>query len=61
MSNTEKRLARIEEKLDEVSTRIANLEGQYSLSTTLIKWIIFPLIMILGGITGVKVILPNLG
>jgi len=61
LSNTEKRLARIEEKLDEVSTRIANLEGQYSLSATLIKWIIFPLIMILGGITGVKVILPNLG
>ena len=56
---TEDRLVRIEEKLDEVSTRLASLEGQYSLSATLIKWIIFPLIMIVGGIAGVKVLLPG--
>ena len=57
---TEDRLVRIEEKLDEVSTRLASLEGQYSLSATLIKWIIFPLIMIVGGIAGVKVLLPGM-
>jgi len=58
---SEERLVRIEEKLDEVSVRLASLEGQYGLSGTLIKWIIFPLIMIVGGIAGVKVMLPNLG
>ncbi len=57
---TEERLARIEEKLDDVATRIASLEGQYGLSGTLIKWIIFPLIMIVGGIAGVKVLLPGI-
>lgn len=57
---TEDRLVRIEDKLDEVSSRIANLEGQYSLSGTLIKWIIFPLIMIVGGIAGVKVLIPGM-
>ena len=57
---TEERLTRIEEKLDDVATRIASLEGKYSLSSTLIKWIIFPLIMIVGGIAGVKVLLPGI-
>ena len=60
MSDSEDRLVRIEKKLDEVSTRLASLEGQYSLSATLIKWIIFPLIMIVGGIAGVKVLLPGM-
>jgi len=57
---SEERLARIEEKLDDVAMRIASLEGQYGLSGTLIKWIIFPLIMIVGGIAGVKVLLPSI-
>ena len=57
---SEERLVRIEAKLDDVATRIASLEGQYSLSATLIKWIIFPLIVILGGIAGVKVLLPGM-
>lgn len=58
---SEERLVRIEAKLDDVASRLASLEGQYGLSGTLIKWIIFPLIMIVGGIAGVKVMLPNLG
>ena len=57
---SDERLARIEEKLDDVSTRLASLEGQYGLSGTLIKWIIFPLIMIVGGIAGVKVLIPGM-
>ncbi len=61
MSDNDNRLARIEEKLDGVTERLEKLEGQYGLSGTLVKWIIFPLIMILGGIAGVKVMLPNLG
>ena len=56
---SEDRLIRIEEKLDDVSTRLSSLEGQYGLSGTLIKWIIFPLIVIVGGIAGVKVLLPG--
>jgi len=57
---TEDRLSRIEEKLDGCLERLASLEGQYSLSGTLIKWIIFPLIMIVGGIAGVKVLIPGM-
>jgi len=60
MSDVDERLSRIEGKLDNVAERIASLEGQYGLTGQLVKWIIFPLIMILGGIAGVKVILPNL-
>ena len=53
-------MSRIEEKLDGCLERLASLEGQYSLSGTLIKWIIFPLIMIVGGIAGVKVLIPGM-
>ena len=57
---TEERLARIEVKLDEVAVRVASLEGQYSTTQTVIKWIVFPLIIILGAAFGVKMAFPNI-
>jgi len=60
MTNTDEWLIRIETKLDEVALRVANLEGQYSTTQTVIKWIVFPLIIILGAAFGVKMAFPNI-
>lgn len=47
------RLDRIEAKVDRNLERIAELRGA-SIATTLIKWVIFPLVSILAGAYGLS-------
>ena len=59
MSGVEEAIKRLDRKVDEVLSRVANLEGKADMGKLIIQWIVFPLIIILGGIIGVKVILPG--
>ena len=59
MSTIDDVINRLDKKVDEVLARVANLEGKADMGKLIIQWIVFPLIIILGGIIGVKVILPS--
>lgn len=53
----EKRLDRLEEKIDHNTEQIAELRGA-SIAHTLIKWVIFPLVSILAGAYGFNLTIP---
>jgi len=48
----------IKERLGDISQKVDILVGQSSTIQTLVKWIILPLIIILGALIGVKLSLP---
>jgi len=52
------RLERMEEKIDDLIERVAALEAKASIAKTLIKWVVFPLLCILGALIGLKLGLP---
>jgi len=60
MANVEERMEKLEDKIDQVLTRLGTLEGQYSTTQTVIKWVVFPLIVILGAAFGVKMAFPGI-
>ena len=59
MSGVEDAISRLDKKVDELLQRVSSLEGKADMGKLIIQWIVFPLIIILGGIIGVKVILPG--
>ena len=72
MSNLEERVSRLEvevenmkndiheikESLGDIKMKVDVLVGQNSSIHTLVKWVIVPLIIILGALVGVKISLP---
>ena len=59
------RLNKLSDQITELNSRVGNLEGKmetlirnYHLAKTIIKWVVLPLIVILGGLIGIKIILP---
>jgi len=72
MSNLEERVSRLEvevenmkndiheikESLGDIKMKVDVLVGQNSSIHTLVKWVIVPLIIILGALVGVKITLP---
>ncbi|MBN1370181.1 MAG: hypothetical protein JW954_08110 [Dehalococcoidaceae bacterium] len=52
----EKRLDRIEKAVYELTTQTGKLCGAARTTETLVKWIILPLITILGGLIGIDVV-----
>ncbi len=55
----EERVINLETKLNILETKLDNLTGKTELANQLIKFVILPLITILGGLIGIKLILPN--
>lgn len=49
----------MENKIDELIERVSALEAKAGTTKTLIKWVIFPLLIILGGLIGLKLGLPS--
>ena len=52
----EKRLDRIEKAVYELTTQTGKLCGAAKTTETMVRWIILPLITILGGLIGVDVV-----
>ena len=48
------RLDKIEERLDKINSELGQLIGSEKATLVLIKYIILPLIIILGGLVGIK-------
>ena len=58
MDDLEKRLEKIEAAIERINHELGELLGSQRSVETLVKYVILPLIVILGGLVGVKIILP---
>lgn len=58
MASVEERLDKMESKLTEMGNHLSHIQGAADTTNLLIKWVILPLIVILGGLVGVKIMLP---
>ena len=59
------RLNALNDEITKINRRIGNLEGKVEmilksnqLTVTIVKYVVLPLIVILGGLVGVKILLP---
>ncbi len=55
----ESRVDKFIERFDVVESKLDALIGKTDLVTTVIKFIVLPLIMILGGLVGIKFVFPT--
>lgn len=55
----EERLDRLEEHYAELSAAVNKLLGQTSTVEMILKWVVLPLLIILGGLVGIKIALPS--
>ena len=55
MDNIEQRLEAIEASLKIINFEMGKLLGAQKTTTTLIKYVILPLIIIMGGLVGIKI------
>ena len=58
MDNIEERLERMEAAMERINHELGELLGSQRSVETLVKYVILPLIIILGGLVGIKIILP---
>jgi len=52
------RLERIEKTLDRILEEIGYIKGRMQSESTIIKWVVFPLLVILAALIGLKLALP---
>ena len=50
---------RIRDKVDALALEVAKLQGSEGIAIVLVKWVVVPLIALLAGLVGVKVIWPG--
>ncbi len=55
----ETRIQKLEGICLELTTRLANIEGSTKSIELILKFVVLPLIVILGGLVGVKIALPS--
>ena len=58
MPDIETVLAEIRQELNDLHSQVGELLGGQQSLQILIKWVILPLIVIMGGLVGVKIVLP---
>ena len=59
MGDYAKRQEAIAEKVEKLGLVLAAMQGRYELAVTLIRWVIFPMLVILAGLVGIKLIWPG--
>jgi hypothetical protein len=52
------RLRKIEESLLKINEELGELKGRIDSEQILIKWVIFPLLLIVAGLVGIKLAMP---
>jgi len=52
------RLERIEKTLDRILEDLGYIKGRMQSESTIIKWVVFPLLVILAALIGLKLALP---
>jgi hypothetical protein len=59
MDEVLRRLERLENLVMNLNEEIGMLKGKMDTTTTLVKWIIFPLLLIVAGLVGIKLAVPT--
>ncbi len=54
----ENRLQRLEQCYDALSEKVNKLLGQTGTVEMILKWVVLPLLVILGGLVGIKIAIP---
>jgi hypothetical protein len=55
----EERLNRIETMIMKLNEEVSYIKGKVDQEATLVRWVIFPLILILAGLIGLKLTMPT--
>ena len=58
MDEVIRRLTALEGKVDALEDEVAVMLAQSGTTNTLIKWVILPLVIIMGGLVGIKLVWP---
>ena len=58
MDEVIRRLTALEAKVGKLEDEVAVMLAQSSTTNTLIKWVILPLVLIMGGLVGIKLVWP---
>ncbi len=54
----ERRIGKLDDCVDNLEKSVAGIKGSMSTVEMLIKWVIVPLLVIVGGLVGIKIALP---
>jgi ABC-type uncharacterized transport system involved in gliding motility auxiliary subunit len=58
MDDLERRIERIEEAINRINHELGKVLGSQRNVEILVKYVVLPLIVIVGGLVGVKIVLP---
>jgi hypothetical protein len=59
MADLEQRIANIEKALNTINHELGKLVGQQRTTVLLVKYVVLPLLIILGGLVGIKIVFPS--
>jgi len=59
VADHERRLGVVEGYVDKLQDGLAKIQGSQDTMLLLIKWVILPLIALVGGLVGIKLVLPS--
>ncbi len=59
MDELERRMNRLEDSMATLAADIAQIKGSQQTVELLLKWVILPLIVIVGGVVGIKLVIPG--
>ena len=57
--DAKERIAKLEACTTAMAATLSKIEGSVGTTEMLVKWVILPLIVILGGLVGIKIALPG--
>lgn len=60
MEDILRRLNNIETAIMKLNKEVAMIKGKIDTTTMLVKWVIFPLLLIVAGLVGIKLTLPTI-
>jgi len=58
LGRIEERLGSFDERLDIINKELGELIGESNTVMTLVKWVITPMLFILAGLIGIKLVIP---
>jgi hypothetical protein len=57
--SVEERVARLEQAIANINAELGEIKGKLDEERVLIKWVIFPLLMVVAALVGIKLIAPG--
>ncbi len=58
LAEVKERVTRLENSVSTIDKAVAVIQGSTSSIEMILKWVVLPLLVILGGLVGIKIVLP---